>query len=112
MPDAPESTPRSIYTLEPHADLVTAENGYIPIESIAFIGDDLPDIGALQVVGLPVAVANATIDAFRVARYRLSRRGGDGAVREFAQTLLTVRGQWEPLVQNYVSSREQALPTI
>lgn len=35
MPDAPEYTPRSVYTLEPHADLVTAENGYIPIEAIA-----------------------------------------------------------------------------
>ena len=35
MPDAPEYTPRSIYTLEPQADLVTAENGYIPIEAIA-----------------------------------------------------------------------------
>ncbi|MFE6939598.1 hypothetical protein [Streptomyces chartreusis] len=35
MPDAPEYTSRSVYTLEPHADLVTAENGYIPIEAIA-----------------------------------------------------------------------------
>ncbi|MFD8609487.1 hypothetical protein [Streptomyces sp. NPDC059631] len=34
MPDAPQYTPRSIYTLEPHAHLVTAENGYIPIETI------------------------------------------------------------------------------
>lgn len=35
MPDAPEYTSRSIYILEPHADLVTAENRYIPIEAIA-----------------------------------------------------------------------------
>ncbi|GGU38774.1 hypothetical protein [Streptomyces violascens] len=35
MPGAPEYTPYSIYMLEPHADYVTAENGYIPIEAIA-----------------------------------------------------------------------------
>lgn len=35
MPDVPEYTPRSVYILEPHADLVTVENGYIPIEAIA-----------------------------------------------------------------------------
>ncbi|MFB7594630.1 hypothetical protein [Streptomyces sp. NPDC056160] len=35
MPGSLEYTPRSIYMLEPHADLVTAENGYIPVEAIA-----------------------------------------------------------------------------
>ncbi|WP_327357767.1 hypothetical protein [Streptomyces sp. NBC_01304] len=35
MPDAPEYTPRSIYMLEPHAEYVTAGNGYIAIEAIA-----------------------------------------------------------------------------
>ncbi|MFJ2778176.1 hypothetical protein [Kitasatospora sp. NPDC087315] len=35
MPDVSEYTPHSIYVLEPHVEYVSAENGYIPIESIA-----------------------------------------------------------------------------
>lgn len=35
MPDALEYKPRMIYILEPHTDHATAENGYIPIETLA-----------------------------------------------------------------------------
>ncbi|MFF3697409.1 hypothetical protein [Streptomyces sp. NPDC002221] len=35
MPEPTEYTPRSVYTLEPHTDSVTAENSYIAIETIA-----------------------------------------------------------------------------
>jgi 3-deoxy-D-manno-octulosonate 8-phosphate phosphatase (KDO 8-P phosphatase) len=51
-------------------------------------------------------VANASDDAWREARrYTLTRAGGHGAVREFAELLLKARGEWETIVERYVSSR-------
>lgn len=77
----------------------------IALEEVAFVGDDLPDLALLRAVGLPVAVANCTDEVFRAARLRLSRSGGNGAVREFAELLLRARGEWDDLVEWYVRSR-------
>ena len=77
----------------------------VPLTDVAFVGDDLPDVGAMREVGLPVAVANATADAVEVAHYVLSRAGGAGAIREFAEGLLRARGEWTALAAWYVESR-------
>jgi len=83
----------------------------IDLSEVAFVGDDLPDLGVLRVVGMPVVVANATDEVFRAAKLRLTRRGGDGAVREFAELLLKARGEWDALVEWYVASRSQENPS-
>ena len=72
---------------------------------VAFVGDDLPDLAVLRVVGLPVVVANCTEDVARLGALRLTRNGGRGAVREFAEVLLRARGEWDALVERYVTSR-------
>jgi 3-deoxy-D-manno-octulosonate 8-phosphate phosphatase (KDO 8-P phosphatase) len=77
-------------------------------EEVAFVGDDLPDLGVLRRVGLPVAVANASADIQAVATVHLSRSGGAGAVREFCEALLRARGEWEAQVDAYVRAREEA----
>jgi 3-deoxy-D-manno-octulosonate 8-phosphate phosphatase (KDO 8-P phosphatase) len=77
----------------------------IDMRDVAFVGDDLPDLGVMRSVGLPVAVANASREARRAAKLHLTRRGGDGAVREFAEALLRARGEWDGLVEAYVASR-------
>jgi 3-deoxy-D-manno-octulosonate 8-phosphate phosphatase (KDO 8-P phosphatase) len=63
----------------------------------------------LREVGLPVAVGNATEDAWRAAErgVRLTRGGGHGAVREFAELLLRARGEWDEVVERYVRTRSQ-----
>jgi len=76
------------------------------LDEMAYLGDDLPDVAVLRAVGLPVVVANATDDAWREARrFTLTRGGGRGAVREFAELLLKARGEWDAIVERYVSSR-------
>jgi 3-deoxy-D-manno-octulosonate 8-phosphate phosphatase (KDO 8-P phosphatase) len=76
-------------------------------EEAAFIGDDFPDMGILRVVGLPVAVANAVAEVRETCRVRLSRSGGRGAVREFAELLLRARGEWDALCERYVAERSR-----
>ena len=81
-----------------------AERG-IALDEMAFLGDDLPDVGVMREVGLGVAVGNATPEAAAAAKVRLTRNGGSGAVREFAELLLRARGEWDAVVERYVSSR-------
>ncbi len=75
----------------------------------AFIGDDLPDLPILQRVALPVAVGNAVPEVQRVCTWQLGRRGGQGAVREFAEGLLDARDDWHEAVARYVKSRTEEL---
>jgi N-acylneuraminate cytidylyltransferase len=55
---------------------------------VAYVGNDVNDLPAMSLVGLPVAVADAHADVRRIARLVLSRPGGRGAVREFCDRAL------------------------
>jgi YrbI family 3-deoxy-D-manno-octulosonate 8-phosphate phosphatase len=67
-----------------------AEAGLAPAQ-VAFVGNDVNDLGALELVGVPVAVADATAAARAAAIWVTERRGGDGAVREVADAILEAR---------------------
>jgi 3-deoxy-D-manno-octulosonate 8-phosphate phosphatase (KDO 8-P phosphatase) len=75
-------------------------------DEVAFLADDLADLPALRRVALPVAVANAVPEVIAEARWQTRRRGGAGAVREFAEALLKARGEWAALVEAYCRDRE------
>ena len=68
----------------------------------AFLGDDLADLPVLRKVGLGGSVPNAATDVLEAATWVSSVPGGSGAVREFAETLLRARGEWQGLVEAYV----------
>lgn len=72
---------------------------------VALMGDDLADLSPLRKVGLAATVANCVPEVCRVAAWRSSRRGGRGAVREFAEALLRARGEWTGLVDDYCRER-------
>lgn len=63
----------------------------IGMDEVAFIGDDLNDLPALECVGLACAVADAAEPVKAVAHYVTERRGGDGAVREVCELLIAAR---------------------
>ena len=65
-----------------------AEDNGIPLSDIAYVGNDVNDLGPLGIVGWPIAVANAHPQVLAVARVVLTRRGGEGAVREVAERML------------------------
>jgi 3-deoxy-D-manno-octulosonate 8-phosphate phosphatase (KDO 8-P phosphatase) len=79
-------------------------HGIAPSEA-AFVGDDFPDLAVLRLVGLPVAVGNAVPEISAACSLQLTRSGGAGAVREFAELLLKARGQWEEVTEVYVRER-------
>lgn len=84
-------------------DLLAARN--LDWSEVALLGDDLADLPALRKVGLPATVANGSAEVREVAVWRSRRRGGRGAVREFAEALLKGRGEWDALVEEYCRER-------
>jgi 3-deoxy-D-manno-octulosonate 8-phosphate phosphatase (KDO 8-P phosphatase) len=76
----------------------------------AFIGDDFPDLAVLRIVGLPVAVGNAVPEIRAASSLCLTRSGGAGAVREFAELLLKARGEWKAVSEAYVAERSVPPP--
>lgn len=62
---------------------------------MAYVGDDLLDLPALDVVGLPITVADAHPRVRARAAWVTQALGGRGAVREIAEGLLEARGRLE-----------------
>lgn len=63
----------------------------LDLSEIAYMGDDVNDLGIMSRVGLAVAVADAHVSVKRAAHAVTRRKGGEGAVREFAEFLLKAR---------------------
>ena len=71
--------------------------------SVAFIGDDLPDLPVIKYVGFSVAVQNAVDEVKQYADYVTTRQGGRGAVREVIEYILKNTGRWQELMKRYLS---------
>ena len=63
-------------------------------EQVAYLGDDIPDIEAMQCVGLPVAPADAAIEAKETALYISPCLGGYGCGRDVIEQVLKAQGLW------------------
>ncbi len=70
---------------------IIAELGITPAEC-AFVGDDIPDLAALEYAGVSIAVANATPQLLQKCDLTTRASGGAGAVREICDMLLAARG--------------------
>jgi N-acylneuraminate cytidylyltransferase len=63
----------------------------IPLSRVIYVGNDVNDIGCLDIVGWPVVVPDAHPLAKKAARITLTRHGGRGALRELADAILAGR---------------------
>jgi N-acylneuraminate cytidylyltransferase len=63
----------------------------VPLDEVAYLGNDVNDLPAMLVVGTPVAVADAHPDVIRAAKRVLTAQGGRGAVREICDMLLAAQ---------------------
>ena len=60
----------------------------LQLSEVCFIGDDVPDLPAMEIVGVPVAPANAQRAALDKAAFVASRNGGCGVLREVIDLIL------------------------
>ncbi|MGB1907005.1 MAG: KdsC family phosphatase [Spongiibacter sp.] len=69
---------------------------------IAYVGDDLPDLGAIRAAGLGITVANGHHFVARHADWQTRASGGKGAVREIAELILMAQGQLNAALESYL----------
>ncbi|HEX2317261.1 MAG TPA: acylneuraminate cytidylyltransferase [Thermomonospora sp.] len=67
-----------------------ADEGLDPAR-VAYVGNDVNDLGCLALVGWPVAVPDSHPRVLAAARITLTRPGGAGAVRELCERVLAAR---------------------
>jgi 3-deoxy-D-manno-octulosonate 8-phosphate phosphatase (KDO 8-P phosphatase) len=72
-----------------------------PLERIAFMGDDIPDLPALAAVGLAACPADAADEVKRRCHFVAAAPGGRGAVRDLVRLVLETRGRWAELVESW-----------
>lgn len=74
----------------------------VALEEVAFMGDDLLDIPALERAGLAVAPANAVAEVRAMVDVVTRASGGFGAVRECVELILRAQGVWDRTVRGFI----------
>ena len=63
------------------------QNNY-DLKKVIFVGNDINDLEAMNMVGFPIAPADAYPDIIKTARFVTKAGGGQGVVRELSNILI------------------------
>jgi 3-deoxy-D-manno-octulosonate 8-phosphate phosphatase (KDO 8-P phosphatase) len=67
---------------------------------VAYIGDDVNDLPVMQAVSLSAAPADAPLEVRAQAFMVMEARGGRGCLREFVESILRARGDWDRVLSS------------
>lgn len=71
-------------------------------EQVAYVGDDLIDLPAMQQSGLSIAVADAHPKVIEYADWTTSAMGGRGAAREVCELIMQSQDALDSHIQTYL----------
>jgi len=80
-----------------------ASDQEIPLECVAYMGDDLNDRPAMRIAGVSIAPADAVAEILAEAHLVTDAPGGKGAVRQAVEAILRAQGRWEESVNHYLA---------
>lgn len=63
-------------------------------EEVAYMGDDIPDLEVMGMVGLPCCPKDAASEIRKISLYISQKEGGKGCVRDILEQLLKVHDKW------------------
>ncbi len=66
----------------------------IKLSEVLYMGDDVPDLGPMKMVGMPTCPNDATNEVQAVSRYISNHPGGHGCVRDVIEQVLRTQGYW------------------
>jgi len=66
----------------------------LELANLLYMGDDLPDLEVMKLVGVPTCPHDATYEVKQVAVYISSFNGGRGCVRDVIEQVLRLNGKW------------------
>ena len=64
-------------------------------EEVLFMGDDIPDYSAMQLVGLACCPADAATEIKQISQYISPLEGGKGCARDVIEKVLKLNGHWD-----------------
>ncbi len=64
-------------------------------KNVLYMGDDIPDLYAMQQVGLPCCPNDAAPEIKNICKYISHKAGGKGCVRDVIEQALKVQGKWQ-----------------
>ena len=67
----------------------------LDLSEVAYMGDDLPDLKALQAVGLSCCPHDAVPEVREVVDWVVPEGGGQGCVRNLLEQAMKLRGLWD-----------------
>lgn len=71
-------------------------------DTIAHVGDDLPDLPLISQVGLGITVANGHWVVKQQAIWQTQAQGGEGAVREVCDMIMLAQGSFDQQLTPYL----------
>jgi len=83
----------------PAFEELAAELGFLTNE-LAYMGDDVNDLPALNRAGLSACPADAVPEVKGAVHFVSSRNGGHGAARELLELILRATGRWEQALEH------------
>jgi len=63
-------------------------------QEIMYMGDDLPDVAPMKMVGLAVCPADAAPEVKAISAYISDLKGGEACVRDVVEQVLRVQNNW------------------
>ena len=63
-------------------------------EEVLFVGDDMPDLQVMTMVGLAVCPADAVEEIKAISHYISPKNGGEGCVRDIVEKVLKIQNLW------------------
>ena len=73
----------------------------ITFENVAYMGDDLNDLGVMKSVGFSACPKDSVQEVLEITNCISSKNGGDGAVREFLEHIMKKNGMWKKILEKY-----------
>ena len=67
----------------------------IPLDQMLFMGDDMPDLEAMKMVGVAACPNDASVDIKQIANYISTINGGAGCARDVIEKVLKLNNQWD-----------------
>ena len=83
-------THNKIEQLEEYLDIYN-----INAKHVLYMGDDIPDLQVMQLVGLASCPQDAAPEIKAISKYISHKNGGKGAVRDVIEQVLKVQDKWD-----------------
>lgn len=77
-------------------------------ENVLYMGDDIPDVPVMKVVGVTACPFDAVEEVKEVSDYISAKKGGEGCVRDVIEKVLKIQDNWHDA---HPTAKEDSIPS-